>query len=191
MDSKDFKQGMKHEDAQKLDKGWLNGFASAEARMSMVRTHTSLNSRPDYDGQLTLEEANEWFRTGNGQPLFVDAAQIDLSPVFSDELPLGQGVPVNFASLSNANLETGLVYGTILLTRTTATDVRIGSNNGLIDTYDFEQQPGRTGRNIATAIGGAVAGNGIGFQIRGYGTGRVRQRPPAPVHNPGLWGPKF
>ena len=83
MNSKYFKQGMSHDEA--MEKGMVR------SNLPMVFHPDILNkiddqtasypSRPDWDGYLTLSEANEWYRNGNGQPLFVDASKIDLSPI--------------------------------------------------------------------------------------------------------------
>ena len=60
-----------------------NGLVDDEARTNYLKSYTSLKDRPDYDGYLTLEEANKWYREGNGQPLFTSLAKIDLSGIYS------------------------------------------------------------------------------------------------------------
>src|SRR5699024_11644248 len=57
-----FKQGMSHEEALSHSLGY-NGLADEEARSNYLESYTSLKDRPDYDGHLTLEEANKWYRS--------------------------------------------------------------------------------------------------------------------------------
>ncbi len=87
MDKKDFKQGMAHSVA--LEKGTLasNLPEGSVARKSADSFVESASSRPDYDGQLTFNEANSWARGGSASAqqnygngnLFVDASKIDTS----------------------------------------------------------------------------------------------------------------
>lgn len=48
----------------------------------MFESYMNLPNRPDYDGYLTLSEANEWYRNGNGQPLFIDSSKISLLKIY-------------------------------------------------------------------------------------------------------------
>lgn len=188
MDKANFQQGMKHDDALKNNLGTA-GLKDDAAKLNLATSYNSLSSRPDYDGKLTLSEANEWYRTGGGKPLFVDASKIDLTPKYKDDFKVGESKYVNYASPSNANMGTGLVYGTIKLTMTDANGtVKLGGAGGLLDKYDFDYQKGRTGRNIATWLGKTVAGSGTGYNIFNYGTGLLLQRP-APIKLER--GPKF
>jgi hypothetical protein len=182
MEKENFTQGMSHEEALKKNLG-SKGLKDDAAKEKLSSHYSSLPSRPDYDGRLTLSEANDWYRNGGGEPLYVDAAQIDLSPIYIGDIAVGQTRQVNYASPGNANLSTGLVYGTLTLTGLSSDGaVRIGNTSGLIDRYDFDMQPGRTARNVATSIGGRVAGQGTPFNIYGYGQGQLQQRPkPSPT----------
>jgi RHS repeat-associated protein len=171
MSTENFSQGMAHKDAS----GYYRDMNNEDAYKKMNEHYGNLPNRPDYDGKLTLGEANDWYRNGNGQPLYVDASKIDLSPVTTKDLTLGGKRAINFVSPQNANLETGLVYGTLTLTLTNENKgtVEIGQNNK-IDVYDFDQQKGRTFRNIATKIGETLAGKGTAYTIYGYGIGIVK-----------------
>ena len=78
----------------------------------------SLNTRPDWDGYLTLDEANEWYRNGNGQPLYVSLEKINLDGLVS----LGEdyvGKKYTFNLLYGASLKAadGLVYGNLTFKR--------------------------------------------------------------------------
>jgi hypothetical protein len=109
MDKANFQQGMKHDDALKSSLG-VGGLKDDKAKSNLVTSLKSLPSRPDYDGKITLDEANKWYREGGGKPLFVDAAKVDLSPVEkSDFGKVGDSFYKNFAFTTNT--ETGLVYG--------------------------------------------------------------------------------
>jgi RHS repeat-associated protein len=84
MDESDFTQGMAHDLA--LEKGMLFSefieFNPNDIIIDIVSASVaSLSSRPDWDGIVTLEDANEWYKNGGGQPLFVDVSQMDLSPL--------------------------------------------------------------------------------------------------------------
>ena len=169
MKKEDFSQGMSHEEAKSKStykEGDSNfGFADEKGALKYANHYVNLKNRPDYDGKLTLGEANEWYRTGGGKPLFVDASKIDLAPVYQGDLSAGDSKYVNFASPGNANFETGLVYGTIKLTLIGGNKVKLGGNNSVLDTYDFDYQKGRTGRNVATWMGKIVAGEGTGYTL--------------------------
>lgn len=175
MNKDNFKQGMEHEDAMKNSLGY-QGLKDDAARSNFSESYNSLSSRPDYDGKLTLGEANDWYNNGGGKPLFVDASKIDLSPVEkSDFSKVGVSFYKNFAFTKNT--ETGLVYGNIKLTLMNDKGViKLGGNNGLLDHYDFDYKDGikNTPRNIATWIGKQKAGEGTGYTIFNYGTGTVK-----------------
>ena len=62
----------------------------------MTDHYNGLQDRPDYDGYLTLQEANEWYRNGNGEPLFASLEKIDLSGIYSlGEKYVGQEKRIN------------------------------------------------------------------------------------------------
>ncbi|MBQ9340386.1 MAG: hypothetical protein IJS13_08665 [Paludibacteraceae bacterium] len=70
-----------------------------------------------------------------------------------------------------------MVYGTIKLTPTnTPGIVKLGGENGYLDTYNFDLQDGRFGRNIATLLGHAIAGFGISYKIYNYGYGIINAK---------------
>jgi len=114
MKKSDFKQGMSHEEA--LSKSTdLNTNNREGAEMKMNIHYSGLKDRPDWDGKLTLSEANEWYRNGNGEPLFVDLSKIDLSGIYSlGEKYVGQVKTFNLL-LNSGSLNDGLVYGKIHL----------------------------------------------------------------------------
>lgn len=188
MEEGKFEQGMKHENAMRFNLGFER-LENEAAKSNFIESFLNLPSRPDYDGKLTLSEANDWYRTGGGKPLFVDASKIDLSPVYQGDIQIGKSKNVNFASPQYANFSTGLVYGTIRLTVVDANSVKLGGTKGLLDRYDFDYQKGRLGRNIATRIGENIAGKGTPYNIFNYGVGSFKKRPQIKP-NP-YWGPKY
>jgi len=175
MDKKNFTQGMSHEKALSHNLG-KEGLSGSEATAKLTSHYEGLKDRPDYDGYLTLKEANEWYRNGNGEPLFVDASKIDLSPVKkSDFSEIGDSFYKNFAF--TLNTKTGVVYGNIKLTLIDDKGtIKLGGKNGFLDKYDFDYKEGvkNIPRNIATWIGEKVAGKGTGYTIFNYGIGKVK-----------------
>jgi RHS repeat-associated protein len=175
MNVDDFSQGMSHKSALTYNLG-ATGFANQEATDKFTNHYNGLKDRPDYDGKLTLSEANDWYSNGNGEPLYVDASKIDLSPVTTEDMNVGEGKVFNFASPRYANTETGLVYGNIKLTLLNSQgSVLLGGKNGLLDNYGFEMHEGGSKfRNFATKIGKAIAGSGISYDIYNYKYGTVK-----------------
>ena len=173
-----FEQGMSSEDAAIYDMGLSLltdqiGSADEYGSKSYDRyqeSFASLSSRPDWNGKITLDEANDWYRGGNGQPLYVDVSMIDLSPVSTSDLTLNKTTFINFASLKYRNIETGLVYGTIGLKLVDMSGNVIVGNPQImkLDRYDFEMHKGRFLRNCATKIGEMVAGEGRPYDILMY-----------------------
>jgi len=159
MNKDNFKQGMSYDDAMKHSLG-MDGLVNRDAIDSYMKSVESLKDRPDWDGYLTLSEAIDWYRNGNGQPLFVALDKIDLSGIDSwGEENIGQSkvIDLYFAS-GSAN--DALVYGQITLKRYPNNQVRAFS-----DKYDFEMHSWNVSnwiRNIETAIGHFVSGQGVG-----------------------------
>ncbi|WP_353165339.1 hypothetical protein [Empedobacter brevis] len=178
MKEENFQQGMSHKEALSYSEG-LQGLESKEAIKEYSNTQANLKNRPDYDGYLTLSEANEWFRNGNGEPLFVDSSKINLDPVNVSELQEeGGSMYKNF--FLTTNQATGKVYGTIKLTLEDSSSgtVKLGGNGGMLDEYNFEQKPKdgsikRELRNFGTSVGSVVAGQGKDYFIYTYGKGKV------------------
>jgi len=76
MNESDFTQGMSHQDALDNNLG-VRGLINDHAKVDLLNSYAGLKDRPDYDGKLTLSEANDWYKNGGGKPLFVDLKKID------------------------------------------------------------------------------------------------------------------
>lgn len=166
MRREDFKQGMSHEDALAVATELDDNNKDAEIRL--YSHFSQLRNRPDWDGYLTLSEANEWYRNGNGQALYTDLSKIDLSGIASlGENYVGQEKVFNLLFNSNS-LNDGLVYGKVTLKRYPNHSVK-----AYADMYDFDIKPWSNplnwGRNLETIIGKQKAGEGISFEINIYG----------------------
>ncbi len=174
MDKNDFTQGMSHADA--LNVGTLYSdypLIFNSNFYSKVDNHYSLlPSRPDYDGIVTVGEAKEWRKIGNGQPLYVDISKIDFK---SSQLSIydfdkaGQTLSVNFfpgdlkpfksytALHRPASWQVGRVYGTLAVTLLDPNGtVTLRANRaGAFDRYDF------------------ILSNKGAFNFIGYGNGKI------------------
>jgi len=186
LDKTNFEQGMKHESAMKHNLGY-GGLEDDNARSKFTSSYNSLSSRPDYDGRLTLNEANEWYRNGNGEPIFADLGQLNLSSITPNQFENKDITYFNLLFRGNRN--DGLVYGTIGLTNLGNNEVK-----GYFDDYDFDirtwNSAGNVFRNIETKIGDWKAGNRTGYRIHFYGKGRISpNREVFTPDNPGLLRP--
>ena len=168
-----FEQGMSHQDALSYDLG-TEKLLGMESMIRFISHFSLLPLRPDYDGYLTKSEADAWWRTKTGEPLFVDQNKIELPGIttLSFKNIDGYSIYQNFIwGLSN----TGKVYGTLKLTLLDGDNgyVHIGGKKYL-DEYDFNMD-GRVFRDAATWIGRPGGRNdGKSFFIYGYGCKKVR-----------------
>jgi len=183
MNKTDFKQGMSHEEAMSKGKTLDNisfyealKFANNGKFKDFIDHYNNLPNSPDWDGYLSLNEANEWYRNGNGQPLFVDLSKIDLSNLYSlGDNYIGEEKYINlfFASISTND---ALVYGTIKLKRYPNDQVK-----AYADVYDFNmhnsKNPLNWPINIEAKIGKAYAGDGNPFNINFYGSKQLKKLP--------------
>ncbi len=158
MEEKYFKQGMSNLDATSHNLG-INELNGAEAIAKFNGRYSSLSSRPDWDGHLTFLEAADWYRNGNGDPLFVDQNKIDFSDT---DFSKSSGNTQNYALMGKSITgETGLIYGSIMIYHDGKQVTRAGNESGHLDTYDFNWQSilksqkkvKTTIRNIETFLG--------------------------------------
>ena len=163
----DYIDGMSHDIALNLDLGLL-GFKSPDAYGTFIDSYVTLRERPDWDGYLTLKEANEWYREGKGRKLFTDLNKLDLSGLISLGDKHVKDKKIVNLFLVSLNDDDKLVYGNITLVRYPHNTVHAYS-----DTYDFDMKNWRDvsnwPRNIATLIGAKVAGSGQPYEIIIYG----------------------
>lgn len=176
MNEKNFEQGMSHEEALKNNLG-PDGLKDDKAKENLKESYSGLKDRPDYDGHVTLDEANKWFREGDGKPLFVDLSKMDLSAIGQSDFSK-VGERKYFQTLFSS--KDGRVYGNIGLTLQSG-----GKVKGTYDDYDFDiksytNQTKMTPaeliiRTAATAIGQMKAGDGQGFRIYFNGTAVIKK----------------
>lgn len=176
MNKTDFKQGMSHEEAMSKGKTLDNisfyealKFANNGKFRDFIDHYNNLPNRPDWDGYLTLNEANEWYRSGNGQSLYTDLSKINLSHLYSKgEKYVGEIKKISLFRASSS-INDALVYGQITLKRYPNHQVRAYS-----DEYNFEMHnvwnPLNWPRNIQTSIGSYYAGEGQKYEINIYGS---------------------
>ena len=182
MEASEFSQSMSHDEAVKKDLGEA-GLQGENAKSKMEEHFSGLSSRPDYDGHITLGEANEWFRNGNGSPLYVDLSKIDLTPIKTTSFGNKTGKLVynfatNFAMGDGlvADFNTASVYGTLTLNLVNVHDgaVLIGNaKTSIIDNYGFELRGDGSFRDKLTTVGHRVAGKGAPYDIYGYGRAAI------------------
>lgn len=178
MNRNNFKQNMSHDDA--LSKGTLISDIdpskySQEMKDNTMQTLDEIRERPDFDGKLTLAEANNWFNNGNGQPLFVSLEKIEFDGLRADYFD-GVGSKGSF-NLFNISTTTNdrLVYGSMTFKLLDGNYVR-----AYADVYNFEihrpvYDPFNWPRNILNEIGSAVAGEGQQYNIFFTGSKKIRQ----------------
>lgn len=167
MERAEFKQNMSPDVAQKLNKG-QSALRDEAANEKYCNHYAGIKNRTDYDGYISLDEANDWYRNGHGAPLFADLTKIDLSAFRSmGDSKVGKKYTYNL--LYWGKLEDGLVYGSITFVRTPNDGVR-----AYADRYNFDMKswknPFNWGRNIETKIGESKAGSGQSYLIYFYGT---------------------
>lgn len=172
MDKKDFALKYSHEDALKIDLG-IESLIDDKAKELYLNTFNDLPNRPDWDGYITLSEANNWYRNGNGETLYADLSKINLSGICSlGEYFVGQERGFNLLMGASLSINDGLVYGNITLKRYPNHTVR-----AFEDKYNFEMHswlnPMNWIRNFQTFIGEIVAGEGTSYYIYPYGSKKL------------------
>jgi len=133
---------------------------------------------PDFDGYLTLDEANDWYRNGDGKDLYVDLSKISFGNITANDFEDGIGSSKSISILNNTDftlksINDGLVYGSLTLTLITKSYVSCS-----YDEYDFRMHSGNSigtwARNIQTNIAQYIAGNGKSYFIYFYGFGKLK-----------------
>ena len=171
MNRNNFKQGMSIEEASSNNLG-IEGLSGGDAESRFSEHFNKLKDRPDYDGYLTLDEANMWYQKGEGQSLFTALDKIDLSGIYSlGESFVGDERVFNLFLNSNS-VNDALVYGSITLKRYPDNQIR-----AYADRYDFKMHnsldPTNWPRNFATKVGETFAGEGNFFIINIYGSKKL------------------
>ena len=166
-----FIQGMSNTDALEYNLG-MESLIDEKSAARFISSFISLRSRPDWDGELTLSEANDWYRSGQGQPLFVDINKMSLGTFFNERTE-GTIVLRNLLFYSES-INDALVFGNVTLKYESKNQVSFS----IPDTYNFDIKPinsfSSIPRNISTIIGRMVAGPGKSYTINVYGSKQVR-----------------
>ena len=173
MDEKNFKQGMSHKEALENSLG-EEGLKDNKAKSDFSNHYDGLKDRPDYDGKITLSEANDWYRNGHSEPLFADLSKIDLKFISSSQFE-GVGDKQGIQTLTKS--DDGLVYGNITLKYEGGNSV-----SSQFDTYNFERH---NNRSTAPTAGQRIKDNAKrGFRNAATVAGRMlADRNPFNLHN--------
>lgn len=169
-----------------LDSGIVSGLNHAmhEMKIKLSFGNNESNQAPQQqiepwdlngDGRISLNEANNWYRNGNGQAITLDASKIDLDFVDTTKWKKGETYQIQTLTKSSE----GRVLGQI-------TVKYLGSNRVSIftDTYNFEQHGNyfdNTFRNVANSIGRWVAGKGRQYNINFKGINKINPPKPQPT----------
>ena len=116
---------------------------------ALVKPKRNLAWDTDGNGRLSMEEANNWFRNGNGRPIDVDASKLTVLDLEDHDIVM---YPSDYAA-----------HG----------QVSLSPNGGIYNsTYDFEPHEvtgwGTIFRNEATIWGSVIAGDGQAYETRFY-----------------------
>ena len=175
MDEKFFTQGMSFSEASFFNLS-IDGLENDQALKKYNESFENLSTRPDYNGFITDLEARNWWKEGNGAPLYVDVSQIDLRPLSISDLNYNEAIVHNFFFDINSSIHTGRVYGNLTLTllNKETGEVKIGPNDkSYIDEYDFNINGpffSDFDRNLATLlIRVFIVGKGTPFLFYPYG----------------------
>ena len=175
MDEKFFTQGMSFSEASFFNLS-IDGLENDQALKKYNESFENLSTRPDYNGFITDLEARNWWKEGNGAPLYVDVSQIDLRPLSIFDLNYNEAIVHNFFFDINSSIHTGRVYGNLTLTllNKETGEVKIGpKDKSYIDEYDFNINGPffcDFDRNLATLlIRVFIVGKGTPFLFYPYG----------------------
>ncbi len=162
---------------------WMSSDSYSGTAFAKIYAHMlTLPSRPDWDGIVTVGEADKWRKEGNGQPLFVDISKMNFksSRLGVDDFGGKNEMSVNFFKYFDIHADNpnilyrpardntlSGVYGTL---RVVLLDPQKGivtlksRSNGGIDTYDF-----KSWRKW-------IKGAGDDFSFYGYGSGTINMK---------------
>lgn len=131
-----------------------------------IRSRTLETWDKNNDGKMNLSEANEHYREGFGQPVYIDATKLTVK--LEGALPKPGGTVLGSVS----GIKDWLVFGRVAMTRLSDGSFRINRER-----YDFDYKRinsmSALVRNTQTFIGSTVAGRGVSFDTVFYGAPRV------------------
>jgi len=191
MKSEDFKQGMSHKEAVKKDLGVEN--LDLEATRNWYSFSKTIESRPDYDGFVSIGEGVDWAKSNPGalqnptpeNTLYIDASKLNFGNIVASDLKngVGKSSPVNlnnagnfFASSKNVTLASTIyALGRVDLTLlNNSGSVKVVNNSAT----DYDWNTG--GSAVRSSLIGferwrAQLNNNNGFKTFYYGTGHLRR----------------
>ncbi|MEE0997833.1 MAG: RHS repeat-associated core domain-containing protein [Paludibacteraceae bacterium] len=175
MDEKNYSPKMTIEEISQKDQG-KKYLIDDNAISNYENSFKNLSKRPDWDGYLTLDEANQWYRNGNGSPLYVSLEKINLDGLISlGEEFVGEKYTFNLLFGASHKAEDGLVYGNLTFKRYPNDECR-----AFADVYDFDYKSSKNPliwiRNFQTYIGNLYAGDGKGYTIFIYGSKKLKTK---------------
>ena len=188
MDASRFSQGMTHNDALSSS---LTGPISKDVSNKVKLHFSSLKSRPDYDGFVTISEGISWAKTHMGAKdnptpdnmLYIDASSLNFGGLTTEYLKEGEVTSINLykfynipSSLNKDARSTIYALGhcSIMLNKNGTVTV---VNDAATD-YDWNRG-GPILRDIGIQIEKwrAKIPEGAGFKVYYYGQGKVNSKP--------------
>ena len=191
MKRENFKQGMSHNEAVKKDLGVQS--LNYEATKNWYSFSKTIESRPDYDGFVSIKEGVDWAKSNPGalqnptprNTLYIDASKLDFGNITTSDLKngVGESSPVNlntpgnfFASSSNATLaSTVYALGRVDLTLLNSDGSVKVVNNSATD-YDWNKGGGPVRSTLIDFERWRAELNDTnGFKTFYYGTGQLNK----------------
>ncbi len=189
MDASVFSQGMTHNDAISNS---LIGPIDKVVSNRIISHFSSLKSRPDYDGFVTISEGIDWAKTHIGAKdnptpdnmLYVDASKLDFGGLTTEYLKEGSISSINLYSLNN------LPSATKANARSTiyalgACSIMLHDDHGTVsvvndDATDYDWNRGGSfirDKGILLEKWRANLPDNAGFKVHYYGRGIVSTKP--------------
>jgi len=195
MDRYAFRDGMTHAEAMRIGRTLDNmsdeealSFANNGSFVTFLNHYSNLNSRPDWDGFVTIDEGIAWAKEHpnvkanptSDNTLYINASFLDLGflTVSNSGLKVGEGYRnvnlydyVNRKSLRSIN--TTYALGN--------TSIKLLDNTGTIsfqgDVYDWDYHENSPKRNALIFLERKRAGlnDNHGFKVKIYGTTRINK----------------
>ncbi len=189
MNKEDFKQGMSHEEAMKLNKG-IDGFLNPDIANQALEHYSKLPDRPDYDGFVTIEEGIEWAKKHpnalqNPTPdnsLYLDASKLNFGNLSVKNIGLKEGEKGNINLYDYVKLFNNKSRATVYALGNTQMKL-INKKTGTVklfwDNYDWDYHhnppSGLRDRLVQFERVRKGLNDEHGFRVYIYGQGKINQ----------------